>query len=133
MTVRVVTDSACDVLTQLAQELGITVVPIYVVFGDKSFRDRVDLMEDELYDELVLNAVSRSTSVPSPNDFAEVHNRLAEDTDEIISIHPRESGSFPGDSRGPGAMGVAIREAYRRGDSARNVPWHLSALQLCTG
>jgi len=82
MTVRVVTDSACDVLTQLAQELGITVVPIYVVFGDESFRDRVALKEDELYDELVLNSVFPSTSVPSPNDFAEVHNKLADDKDE---------------------------------------------------
>ena len=40
MTVKVVTDSTCDIPPQIMQDLGITVVPIYVVFGDKSYRDK---------------------------------------------------------------------------------------------
>ena len=42
MTVKVVTDSACDIPAELVEELGITVVPIYVMFGQKAFRDRID-------------------------------------------------------------------------------------------
>lgn len=96
MTVRVVTDSTCDIPDQLAEELGITVVPVYVIFGDKAYRDRVDIGEDEFYDKLIHDSVHPTTSVPSPKDFAEVYNKLAEETDEIISIHvtAKESGTY---------------------------------------
>jgi DegV family protein with EDD domain len=96
MTVKVVTDSTCDIPTPLAQELGIAVVPIYVMFGQRAYRDRVDIGEDEFYDKLVHDSVHPTTSVPSPNDFAEVYNKLAEETDEIVSIHltSRESGTY---------------------------------------
>jgi DegV family protein with EDD domain len=87
MTVRVVTDSVCDTAPGLAQELGITVVPVYVIFGEKPYRDRVDISEDEFYHRLVYGSVYPTTSVPSPQDFADAYNRLAQETDEIISIH----------------------------------------------
>jgi len=95
MTVKVVTDSACDIPAPLAQELGIAVVPIYVVFGDKAYRDRVDIDDDEFYDKLIHGSVHPTTSVPSPKDFADVYNSLAHETDEIISIHltAKESGT----------------------------------------
>jgi len=87
MTVKVVTDSICDTAPNLAQELGITVVPVYVIFGEKAYRDRVDISEDEFYHKLVYGSVYPTTSVPSPQDFADAYNRLARETDEIISIH----------------------------------------------
>ena len=96
MAVKIVTDSTCDIPSQVAEELGITVVPIYVMFGDKSYRDRVDMTEDEFYDKLVGDSIFPSTSVPTPNDFAEVYNKLANETDEILSIHltSKESGTY---------------------------------------
>lgn len=87
MTVKVVTDSSSDIPDDLAQELGITIVPIYVIFGEKSYRDRVDIDIDEFYHKLVHGPVQPTTSVPSPQDFADAYNRLASETDEIISIH----------------------------------------------
>jgi DegV family protein with EDD domain len=96
MTVKVVTDSACDIPAELVEELGITVVPIYVMFGQKAFRDRIDLGTDEFFEKLVHNNVHPTTSVPSPKDFANVYNELAKETDEIISIHitSQESGTY---------------------------------------
>ena len=87
MTVKVVTDSTSDIPPDLARELGITVVPIYVIFGQKVYRDRVDIGEDEFYHKLVSGSVYPTTSVPSPQDFADAYNKLARETDEIISIH----------------------------------------------
>jgi len=87
MTVKVVTDSICDIPSNLAQELDITVVPVYVIFGQKAYRDRVDISEDEFYHKLVYGSVYPTTSVPSPQDFADAYNKLAQETDEIISIH----------------------------------------------
>jgi DegV family protein with EDD domain len=76
--------------------LGIAVVPIYVVFGDKSYRDKLDIGDDEFYEKLIHGPVHPSTSIPTPKDFADVYNRLAKETDEIISIHitSRESGTY---------------------------------------
>lgn len=96
MTVKVVTDSTSDIPAELAEELGITVVPIYVIFGQETYRDRVDIGTDEFFHKLVHNHVHPTTSVPSPKDFADVYNELAGETDEIISIHltSKESGTY---------------------------------------
>ena len=48
MSVRIVTDSTADLPPQLAQELGIAIVPVYVRFGDKSYRDGIEISYDEL-------------------------------------------------------------------------------------
>jgi DegV family protein with EDD domain len=87
MTVKVVTDSICDTAPGLVQELDITVVPVYIIFGQKSYRDRVDMSEEEFYYRLVHGPVYPTTSVPPPQDFADAYNKLAQETDEIISIH----------------------------------------------
>lgn len=96
MMVKIVTDSTCDIPADLLRELGVTVVPIYVVFGDKSYRDKLDLNEDEFYHKLTHDSLHPTTSVPTPKDFADVYNKLARDTDEIVSIHltSKESGTF---------------------------------------
>ena len=102
MAVKVVTDSTSDIPAQLVQELGITVVSTYVVFGNKSYRDRIDITEDEIYEKLVHDSVHPTTSIPSPQDFADVYNKLADETDEIISIHltSKESGVYNSALRG---------------------------------
>ncbi len=94
--VKIVTDSTCDVPADLIKELGITVVPVYTVFGDKSYRDRVDIDDDEFYYKLTHDPIHPTTSVPTPKDFADVYNKLAEETDEIVSIHltSKESGTY---------------------------------------
>lgn len=86
MTVKIVTDSASDIPSQIAQELGVTIVPVYVRFGDKVYRDKVDINEDELYQKMLEGPVHPTTSAPSPGDFSEAYERLAQETDEIVSI-----------------------------------------------
>ena len=56
MTVKVVTDSLSDITGDLAQELGITVVPVYVRFGEDVYRDRVEMTTEEFYHRLVNDA-----------------------------------------------------------------------------
>ena len=86
MTVKIVTDSTADLPALLAQELGITVVPVYVRFGQKVYRDRVDISETEFYQKLVESPVHPTTSQPSPADFADVYKKLSREADEIVSI-----------------------------------------------
>ncbi len=87
MTVKIVTDSSADLPAQLVQELGITVVPLYVRFGEKVYRDRVDISEDEFYQRLLHDPVHPSTIQPTPQDFASVYQKLSPKADGIVSIH----------------------------------------------
>jgi len=87
MTVKIVTDSTSDLSPQSAKELGVTVVPVYVRFGDKVYRDGIDITQDEFYQKLANSPVHPATSQPSPSDFADAYNRLAKETDEILSVH----------------------------------------------
>jgi DegV family protein with EDD domain len=86
-TVKVVTDSSSDIPPEVAQELGITVIPLYVRFGNEVYRDGVDISADQFYDRLAHSRTPPKTSTPSPGDFAETYSRLASETDSILSIH----------------------------------------------
>ncbi len=86
MTVKIVTDTLSDLTDDLAKEWGLTVVPLYVRFGKQIFRDRVDITSEEFYRRLVSESTLPSTTQPTPNDFAEVYQKLSQETDEILVI-----------------------------------------------
>jgi DegV family protein with EDD domain len=86
MTVKIVTDTLSDITGDLARELGITIVPLYVRFGKQIFRDRVEITSEEFYRRLVNEPTLPSTTQPTPNDFAEVYQKLAQETDEILVV-----------------------------------------------
>ena len=128
MKVRIVTDSAADLPPTLAEELGITVVPVYLRFGDEVYRDRVDISEDEFYHRLLHDPIHPSTTQPTPQDFADVYQELSQEAEGIISIDEalalagRMGSIFPkeqirlarlepalGVHAGPGILCVALR------------------------
>jgi len=84
--VKVVTDSCSDINPQLAHKLGITVVPLYVLFGNETYRDNVDLSTEEFYHKLETSKVHPATSTAAPADFAKVFTKLAGETKEILTI-----------------------------------------------
>ena len=45
MAIKIVTDSTSDIPHVLAERYGITVVPVYVQFGNKTYRDRIDITD----------------------------------------------------------------------------------------
>lgn len=87
MPVRIVTDSTCDLPRQLAEQYGITVVPLIVLFGDEALRDGVDIDGPTFYERLKVSRDLPRTSQPSVETFREAYEALAADTNEIVSIH----------------------------------------------
>ena len=85
--VKVVTDSSCDIPLEIARELSINIVPLYIKSGGESHRDGADLDANGLHHELLRARQVPNTSVPSPGDFLKVYDGLASETDQIISIH----------------------------------------------
>ena len=87
MTVRIVTDSTCDIPADVARDLGIAVVPQYVEFGGQLYRDNVDITADQFYSRLAAGPALPRTSPASPGEFKEVFDAAGEDADGIVCIH----------------------------------------------
>ncbi len=97
MTIRIVTDSTSDLPHDLARELGITIIPLKVLFGTDEYRDGVDISTDEFFERLTAKgSVLPTTSQPSVGEFIEVYERLGQDADGIVSIHisAKVSGTY---------------------------------------
>jgi DegV family protein with EDD domain len=84
--VKIVTDSASDLPPQIAKDLGITVIPLNIHFGIETYKDGVDLTAEEFYRKLENSSTLPKTSTPSAGLFAEVFDKLAEETREILAV-----------------------------------------------
>lgn len=84
--VKIVTDTTSDLPPQLAQELGVSIVPLLVRFGTETYRDGVDINTEDFYRRLTESNVLPTTSAPGPGVFAELFTSLARETDEILAI-----------------------------------------------
>ena len=78
MTTALVTDSTSYLPEGLAQELGITVVPLHVTLGDASFAEP-DLPPAEFYRRLREGGVTPTTSQPSPGEFLQAFTEAGAD------------------------------------------------------
>ncbi len=86
--VGIVTDSTCDLRPAELAQLETAMVPLTVHFGDKHYRDWLDLAPDEFYPMLTSSGVLPTTSQPSPADFTAAYAQLAATgAEEIVSIH----------------------------------------------
>ena len=86
--VRIVTDSACDLPQELADELGIEIVPLKIRFGEEEFVDREELSTDDFWRRSAASSVLPETAAPPPGAFEEAFRRLAaEGAEGIVSIN----------------------------------------------
>ena len=87
MAIKVVTDSTSDLDSAIAEDLGITIVPLNVHFGENVFKDGIDLNTDQFFDKLINGNVFPSTSQPSLGEFVDVYKEISQPGDVIISVH----------------------------------------------
>jgi DegV family protein with EDD domain len=85
--IHVVTDSTANLPNDLARELRVEVVPLHVIFGNQSYRDGIDISNDEFYTRLRTATRLPTTSQPAVGDFCALYDRLATGSDRIVSIH----------------------------------------------
>ena len=70
----------------MAKKLGITIIPITVLFSTEVYRDGVDLTTEQFYDKLVRTKIFPTTAVPPLGDFVKIYDKLAEETNEILVV-----------------------------------------------
>ncbi len=96
-SVRVVADSTADLGTELAGEIGVSVVSLTVTFGPDTYRDGVDLEPRAFFDKLAHSSYRPTTSQPTPGDFEEAFRAaLASGGSGIVAIlvSSRLSGTY---------------------------------------
>ncbi len=86
MSIVVVTDSTSDIDPQRAAALGITIVPLFVVFGDRSYRDYLDLSRRDFFKMLSTEKVLPTTSQPTSQMFEDAFRPLVEAGNEILVL-----------------------------------------------
>jgi DegV family protein with EDD domain len=85
--IKIVTDSTAYLNKDFAKKHDIKIVPLKVSFGEKNFRDGVDITPDDFYRMLEENIAYPKTSQPSVKDFTDVYKPIIEKGYSIISIH----------------------------------------------
>jgi DegV family protein with EDD domain len=88
MSIRIVTDSTCDLPDDLIQKHGITVIPMFIHVGSQQYRDGIDMTRQEFYERLPQFKPAPTTAAPGPDVFRQTYERLAaEGATGILSIH----------------------------------------------
>lgn len=86
MGIKIVTDSASDFTFKEAQELGLTFLPLTILFGDKEYKDNVDITNSEFYDLVENEEQMPKSSQVTPYAFEQAFSKIVEDGDIAIAI-----------------------------------------------
>ena len=91
----IVLDSVSDYPEAQSRFPNMRVVPLYVRFGEETYRDYVELGPSAFYEKLRDSPVTPSTSQPTPQDFVSAYEELAA-YERIYSLHvsSKVSGTF---------------------------------------
>ncbi|SCY94560.1 DegV family protein [Alkaliphilus peptidifermentans] len=85
-SIKIITDSTCDLSPTLLKELDIAIVPLYVVFNEDSYKDGIDINTTDLYSRVNKLGQLPKTAAPSPNDFHEVFKPHIDNGSDILYV-----------------------------------------------
>jgi DegV family protein with EDD domain len=84
---RIVTDGAADILPEWKDEYGIDMIPVNILFGEKSYLQGIELDNEGFYKLVDETKRVPKTSQPTPHQFVEFYRKVAQKNDTILSIH----------------------------------------------
>ena len=82
--IRICSDSTCDLSDEIVQKYGINIIPLHIVLGDKEYRDRVEISQEEIFEWADKNRTTPKTSAISYEDAEAVIKPMAEAGDEAV-------------------------------------------------
>lgn len=88
MTIKIVTDSTCDLPLEVIGKYDITVIPSYINFPDRSYLDGIELSRQDFYNRLSQFDALPTTSAPALGTFATAFSALRDrGANQVLSIH----------------------------------------------
>jgi len=94
MTVRIVTDSTCNLSDEDLARHGIQVVPLVIHFGTETFLEGVTMHRDLFYHKIETEEMMPTTSQPAPGQFADAYRPLVGDPILCLTITSKHSGTY---------------------------------------
>ncbi len=83
--IAIVTDSLATMPPELAEELGIRIVPVGITINGQAYHDDIDIHPDEFW-KMFDSIQTFSTSAPTPGEFAEAFRDASKKTEQIICL-----------------------------------------------
>lgn len=77
--IKLLADSTCDLSDELLEQYSISIAPLTITIGDRSYRDRVDITPDEFYSRLATLEKHPTTAMPSPSEFIDIFEQGVKD------------------------------------------------------
>ena len=84
--VALVTDSTASIPDHILRGNNITVIPLQVNWGEKTYLDGIDIQPAEFYERLKTATVMPFTSQPSPDAFKRVYEDLIEKEFDVLTV-----------------------------------------------
>lgn len=121
MSIRIVTDSACDLTQEQAKQMNIEILPLKVRFGEEEFLDTIDLSHDEFFVKLEQSGIFPQTSQITPFEYEEVFQSAKDNGDQVvcITLSSKLSGCF--------------QSALSAGQDFEDVAFIVDSLNACIG
>lgn len=96
MSTAIVTDTACNITPEAAEKMGIFVLPLEIIFGEKTYKEGFELSTEDFYEKMEATEELPTTSQPNIAEAYELYEKLSHEYDEILSIHMSSelSGTF---------------------------------------
>ncbi|HOA15003.1 MAG TPA: DegV family protein [Bacillota bacterium] len=85
--IALVTDSLSDLTPELIEKYDVNIVPINIHFGEETFKDRIDITDEEFFSRLRKSDIMPKTSQPTPYEFETLFRRLLEKYEHVLSLH----------------------------------------------
>ncbi len=128
--IAIITDSTCDLPLALRQQYEIGVVPLYILWGDETLRDGVDVSAEDFYARMVSEPGARpKTSLPTPGDFLQAFQAaLAKGAKEIVAltISSAMSGTIESARQAAGMISAPVHLVDSRSNSM-SLGWQVLA------
>ena len=86
-TIKIVTDSSCDIPLSVAHELGIEIVPMYIQAGDQTYRAGIDITAEQFYPLLHDSRTKVTVGPPPMAAYEQLYRKLAMEYEHVFSIH----------------------------------------------
>jgi len=128
-SIALMTDSTCDIPEELIQRYGITIIAELVIWGDQTFRDRIDITPQAFYERIEKDPVMPTTTLPTPVEFEKAYKgAIAQGAKEIVmfTVSAAMSGTFQAAKQVGDRMGFPVHVVDSRGPTM-SLGWQVLA------
>lgn len=91
MKIGIVADTSSNFTPEMAEQLGIHIVPMQIVIDQQTYKDAYELTLEEFYEKMATSKQLPKTSQPAIGEFIKLYKEIENQYDKIISIHPAKA------------------------------------------